>query len=160
MHTSEEVVATVEHYCALRERIELGEADWIDLADMFTDDVVFIDPAWGRVEGIAELRAFLVDSMKGLEDWSFPIEFVAIDGDNVIIKWLQLLPGTRPDGTRYQQSGVSTLIYAGDGKFRYEEDLLNMAHVLEDLAASGWRPQKGFNAPPDKPNRDFSRPAR
>jgi hypothetical protein len=71
---------------------------------------------------------------------------------------LQLLPGTRPDGTRYRQSGVSTLIYAGNGKFRYVEDLLNMAHVLEDLAASGWRPQAGFNAPPADPNRDFSRP--
>jgi limonene-1,2-epoxide hydrolase len=158
MHTRDEVVAAVEHYCALRERIELGEASWIDLADVFTDDVVFIDPAWGRVEGITELRSFLVDSMKGLEDWNFPIEFVAIDGDNVVIKWIQQLPGTRPDGTRYQQSGSSTLIYAGDGKFRYEEDLLNMAHVLEDLAASGWRPHPGFNAPPDKPNRDFTRP--
>jgi hypothetical protein len=159
MHPREEVVAAVEHYCALRERIELGEATWIDLVDVFTDDVVFIDPAWGRVEGIAELREFMVDSMTGLEDWSFPIEFVAIDGDNVVIKWLQLLPGTRPDGTRYRQSGISTLIYAGDGKFRYEEDLLNMAHVLEDLKASGWRPGKGFNAPPRDPNRDFSRPA-
>lgn len=158
MHPRDEVVAAVEHYCALRERIELGEASWIDLADVFTDDVVFIDPAWGRVEGITELRSFLVDSMKGLEDWNFPIEFVAIDGDNVVIKWIQQLPGTRPDGTRYQQSGSSTLIYAGDGKFRYEEDLLNMAHVLEDLAASGWRPHPGFNAPPDKPNRDFTRP--
>ena len=160
MHTRDEVVAAVEHYCALRERIELGEATWIDLADVFTDDVVFIDPAWGRVEGITELRSFLVDSMKGLEDWSFPIEFVAIDGDNVVIKWIQQLPGTRPDGTRYQQSGSSTMIYAGDGKFRYEEDLLNMAHVLEDLAASGWRPQAGFNAPPGNPNRDFTRPKR
>ncbi len=158
MHTRDEVVSAVEHYCALRERIELGEASWIDLADVFTDDVVFIDPAWGRVEGISELRSFLVDSMKGLEDWNFPIEFVAIDGDNVVIKWIQQLPGTRPDGTRYQQSGSSTLIYAGNGKFRYEEDLLNMAHVLEDLATSGWRPQAGFNAPPDKPNRDFTRP--
>jgi limonene-1,2-epoxide hydrolase len=160
MHTRDEVVAAVEHYCALRERIELGEATWIDLADVFTDDVVFIDPAWGRVEGITELRLFLVDSMKGLEDWSFPIEFVAIDGDNVVIKCIQQLPGTRPDGTRYQQSGSSTMIYAGDGKFCYEEDLLNMAHVLEDLASSGWRPQAGFNAPPGNPNRDFTRPKR
>ena len=57
------------------------------------------------------------------------------------------------------QSGYSTLVYAGDGKFSYEEDLLNMAHVLEDLAASGWRPGGGFNAPPVHPDRDFSRPA-
>lgn len=157
-HGREEVAATVERYCELRQRIERGEADWTDLADLFTDDVVFIDPAWGRVEGIDELRTFLSESMKGLEDWTFPIEFVAINGDNVVVKWIQRLPGTRSDGTPYVQSGSSTLIYAGNGKFRYEEDLLNMAHVLEDLSASGWRPRAGFNAPPAAPNRDFTRP--
>jgi hypothetical protein len=35
------------------------------------------------------------------------------------------------------------LIYAGDGRFRYNEDQLNMAHVIEDLGASGWRPPAG-----------------
>jgi ketosteroid isomerase-like protein len=157
-HPRPEVEAAAARYRDLRERIERGEAHWVDLADLFTDDVVYIDPAWGRVEGIDELRVFLVDSMTGLEDWSFPIEFIAIDGDNVVVKWIQELPGTRPDGTRYAQSGSSTLLYAGDGKFSYEEDLLNMTHVLEDLAASGWRPGAGFNAPPADPDRDFGRP--
>ena len=51
------------------------------------------------------------------------------------------------------------MVYAGDGKFRYQEDLLNMVHVLDDLKASGWRPGAGFAMPPAEPNRDFSRPA-
>ena len=85
------------------------------------------------------IREFLVDSMVVLEDWSFPIEFTAIDGDTVVIKWWQQLPGTRPDGTRYQQSGISTLVYAGDGKFSYEEDLLNMTHVMHDVGESGFQ---------------------
>ena len=50
------------------------------------------------------------------------------------------------------------MVYAGDGKFRYQEDLLNMVHVLDDLKASGWRPGPGFAMPPSEPNRDFSRP--
>ena len=33
-----------------------------------------------------------------------------------------------------------------------------MAHVLEDLAASGWRPRAGFMAPPADPDRNFARP--
>ena len=41
----------------------------VDLAEFFTDDAVYIDPAWGRIQGIDEIRAFLVDSMLGLEDW-------------------------------------------------------------------------------------------
>lgn len=158
-HPIEEVQAAVDAYVALRERIRAGEADWTALADLFTDDVVYIDPAWGRVEGIEGLREFLDESMRGLEDWTFPIEFTAIDGDNVVIKWTQQLPGTRPDGSRYEQSGISTLVYAGGGTFSYEEDLLNMTHVMEDLAASGWAPGAGFVMPPEHPDRNFSRPA-
>lgn len=157
-HPVEEVRATVDAYVALRERIERREAHWTDLADLFTDDAVYIDPAWGRIQGVDELRAFFDESMRGLEDWEFPIQFTAIDGDDVVIKWIQRLPGRREDGSRYEQSGISTLIYAGGGKFRFEEDLLNMTHVLEDLAASGWRPGPGFLAPPATPDRDISRP--
>ena len=157
-HPIDEVRATVDRYVALRASIEAGDNDWPDLADLFTDDVVYIDPAWGRIQGVDEVRAFMDESMRGLEDWNFPVEYTAIDGDTVVIKWTQQLPGTRPDGTRYEQSGYSTLVYAGDGKFSYEEDLLNMAHVLEDLKAAKWRPGEGFCMPPQEPDRNYARP--
>ncbi len=153
MHPAAEVRATVDAYVAMRQRIEDGEATWIDLAGFFTEDAVYVDPAWGRIQGIEEIRAFLVDSMRGLEDWRFPIRTVAIEGDEVITVWDQVLPGARDDGTRYTQTGVSILRYAGDGRFSSEEDLLNMAHVLEDLTASGWRPGPGFTPPPPNPRR-------
>ena len=158
-HPRDEVEAVVERYCDVRRRIDAGELPWDALAQFFTEDCVYIDPAWGRVEGIGPVSEFFIESMRGLEDWDFPIEFAAIDGDNVVVKWVQQLPGTRADGTRYQQSGSSTMVYAGDGKFRYQEDLLNMVHVLDDLKASGWRPGAGFASPPAEPNRDFSRPS-
>ena len=153
-----EVAAALAAYIDLRERIGRREATWTDLADLFTDDAVYIDPAWGRLEGNDELRRFFDESMRGLDDWDFPIEYTAISGDTVVIKWWQQLPGTRDDGSRYTQSGISTLVYDGDGKFSYEEDLLNMTHVLEDIAASGWRPLPGFIAPPAQPDRNFDRP--
>lgn len=153
MHDPAEIRATVDAYIALRSRIEDGDATWLDLADFFTDDAVYIDPAWGRIQGIDEIRAFLVDSMRGLEDWRFPMRFAAIEGDDVVTVWTQILPGRRDDGEPYRQTGVSLLRYAGDGKFSYEEDLLNMAHVLEDLGASGWRPGPGFRPPPAEPDR-------
>ena len=158
-HPYEEVRATVDAYVALRERIEEGDATWVDLAVFFTDDIIYIDPAWGRVEGIEEIKTFMVESMVGLEDWKFPVEYTAIDGDTVVVKWDQISPGQKADGSPYVQSGYSTLVYAGDGKFSYEEDLLNMTHVLEDLAASGWRPNPGFHSPPAQPDRNFARPA-
>lgn len=157
-HPREEIEATIDRYLQLRAAIDAGTDEWTSLAQFFTDDAVFIDPAWGRVEGIDALREFFDESMRGLEDWTFPVEFVAIDGDHVSVKWTQILPDARPDGTAYAQSGSSHLVYAGDGKFSYEEDLLNMVHVLEDLKASRWRPQPGFLSPPAEPDRDWSRP--
>ena len=88
-----------------------------------------------------------------------PLVLTVEQGNNVVVKWKQITPGTDDQGRQYEQSGSSVLIYAGNGKFSYEEDLLNMVHVLEDLGAAGWRPRPGFVSPPEHPNRDFSRPA-
>jgi ketosteroid isomerase-like protein len=158
-HPREEVQAAVERYIAVRDGIDAGHGDWSDLAQFFTDDAVFIDPAWGRVEGLDEMRRTVFgEAMVGLEDWKFPTEFSVIDGDTVVVKWTQVMPGRRADGTDYTQSGYSTLLYAGEGKFRYEEDLLNMTHVLADVAESGFRFSKDMGMPPRRPNRDVTKP--
>ena len=160
-HSREEVQAAVEKYIAVRDQICAGNGTWLGLAQFFTDDAVFIDPAWGRVEGIEEMKATVFGAaMVGLEEWKFPTEFSMIDGDTVVVKWSEVLPGRRADGSEYVQSGYSTLVYAGDGKFCYEEDLLNMAHVFEDMKESGFRAPPGMGMPPKEPNRDFSRPER
>jgi len=154
----DEIDAAIRKYLAMRDSIDAdGKGEWSRLAEFFTDDAVFIDPAWGRVEGIDEIRSTVLGpAMVGLEDWKFPTDFYAVvGGDTVIVKWRQQIPGA--DGKVYEQSGCSTMVYAGKGKFRYEEDLLNMAHVMEDLAASAWKPKGGtMNLPPKHANRDFS----
>jgi ketosteroid isomerase-like protein len=156
-HPREEVAAAVAKYVELRERIDRGdESSFGILADLYADDAVYVDAAWGRLEGRDAIAEWLVESMVGLGDWRFPIEFTAIDGDHVIVKWTQIIPGSRPDGSPAVQSAYSHLIYAGDGKFSYEEDSYNMLHVLEDIELTGWRPTEPMNVPPAKPNRDFS----
>jgi ketosteroid isomerase-like protein len=156
-HTRTEVQAAIDRYLGVRDGINAGNGRWADLAQFFTDDAVFIDPAWGRVEGIEEMKATVFgDAMIGLESWTFPTDFVMIDGDTVVVKWRQVMPGTRADGSGFAQSGYSRLVYAGDGKFSYEEDLLNMTHVFEDIKESGFRFSADMVAPP-KPIRDFSR---
>ena len=49
----DEVQATVERYHELRSRIDEGlEPDAFGvLADFYTEDAVYIDGAWGRIEG-------------------------------------------------------------------------------------------------------------
>ena len=143
-----EIEDAYTRYVAMRRRIEGGDASWDALAAFFTDDATFIDPAWGRIEGIQAIRRFLVDSMAGLEDWEFPHEWAMVDGDRLIARWQNRLPGRRADGTPYQAPGYSFLRYAGNGRFSYEEDLLNMVHVFELMKESGWRPTGAVNAPP------------
>lgn len=152
-HPREEIEAAVAHYRDVRERMDRNEGGWEDMCALFTDDATYIDPAWGRIDGIEAIREFMQDSMAGLEDWEFPIEWIAIDGDNVVVKWIQRLPGQRADGSHYDNSGVSLLTYAGGGRFSRSEDHLNMLHVYEVIAESGWRPGEGFQNPPKNPRR-------
>ncbi len=156
-----EVQAAVDRYCELRRRIDEGlePHGFGALADFYTDDAVYVDAAWGRIQGKKAIAEWLVHSMVGLDDWRFPVEFTAIEGDDVVVKWTQVIPGTRPEGRPYTQSAYSRLRYAGDGKFSYEEDTYNMVHVLEDLEASGWKPIEPMNLPPPHPDRDWSLPA-
>jgi len=149
----QEIQQTYDRYLRTRARIEAGERGWDALAEFFTEAATFIDPAWGRLEGITAIRRFLVESMAGLDDWSFPHEWSMVDGGRLIARWQNRLPGRRADGSHYQAPGYSLMVYAGGGRFCYEEDLLNMVHVGELIRESGWRPPAGFNFPPRQPRR-------
>ena len=148
-----EVRAVYERYVETRNRIDRGEVGWDALAQFFSEDAVFIDPAWGRMEGLEAIRAFLIGSMAGLDDWSFPHQWTMVDGNRVVTMWMNRLGGQREDGSYYEAPGISILEYAGEGKFSYELDLLNMVHVGELIQESGWKPPESCNAPPAHPRR-------
>jgi len=152
-HPREEIQAAIDRYLVIRSDAEEGRSGWDALDEMFTDDATFIDPAWGRITGIDNLRHFWRESMQGLDDWRFPNEWSTIDGDTVVLRWWNRLPGQREDGTHYEAPGFSHLVYAGDGKFSYEEDLINMVHLGEVLAESGYRFADDMNPPPRNPPR-------
>ena len=156
---SDEARAAYERLVDARNRVERGELKWSALCDeFFTDDIVFIDPAWGRNEGRAAVADFMDRSMVGLEDWTFPEQWTMVDGDRVVSFWWNRLPGTRPDGRPWQAPGVSILHYAGDGRFSYELDILNMAEVFELMKVSDWRPSAAMHRPPDQPDRNPAPP--
>lgn len=131
-----------------RERIDRGELWWDAMAAHLTQDAVFIDPAWGRFDGLPDIVDFFLKSMQGLEAWSFPLEWTAIDGDYLLTGWQNRLPGQRADGSLYQVPGMSRLHYSGGGKFDHEHDMINMVHMLEVIRESGWKPGPGFQNPP------------
>jgi hypothetical protein len=152
--TDDGVAAAVERYLEIRNRLDRDGGDWGDLAQVLTDDAVYVDCAWGRTEGKAAIAEFLRTAMVGI-DFTNPVDFWAADGPRVMVKWRQVLPGRKADGSHWQQSAVTTLLYAGGGLFRYVEDLLNVTHCVEDIVESGWQAGAGFNAPPERPDRTF-----
>jgi ketosteroid isomerase-like protein len=155
--SEDEIRAAYRGYVETRERIDRGELPWTALAEFFTEDAVFCDPAWGRVEGLDDIRRFWTESMAGLEDWKFPEVWTMVEGNRVVTMWWQRM-GEREDGSYHECPGFSVLYYAGDGKFCYELDLLNMAHVIELIREMPWVAPPGFNTPPAEVDRDISLP--
>jgi len=149
----QEALDTYRRYVSVRERIDGGELEWNALAEFFTDDAYFIDPAWGRVDGIEAITEFLQDSMVGFDDWTFPEQWTTVDGARVITMFWNRIPGSYDDGQPFQAPGVSILTYSGDGKFSSEVDLINMDHMNEVIRDSGWKPSGGINFPPREPRR-------
>lgn len=157
MTIEDEARAAYETLLETRRRVDAGDRPWSALAEHFTDDAVFIDPAWGREVGIDRLREFFDESMVGLEGWTFPAAWTMVEGNRVVSMWWQEM-GDGPDGP-VRCPGISILYYAGDGKFAYEHDLMNMAQVMEAIAEVGWSPSGEFNLPPQHPDRDTSLPS-
>lgn len=150
---------TYERFVATRNEIDRGAKSWSELADFFTEDAAYIDPAWGRIEGREAIRGFFVESMTGLtgHGWSTPENWTMTQGHRLVSQWDQIL-GEKEDGTPWFVSGLSILYYAGNGLFCYSHDMLNMTHIGQTMRAMNWKPPEKFNRPPRDPNRDVSLP--
>ena len=154
-----EALESYARFVTLRDEVDTGRQPWSRLADFFTEDAAYIDPAWGRIEGREAIRAFFERSMAGLtgHGWSTPENWTIVRGPRLVSQWDQIL-GDKEDGTPWLVPGLSILYYAGGGLFCYSHDMLNMTHVGETLKAMRWKPPPIFNMPPRQPNRDVSLP--
>lgn len=155
-----EAVARYREFVAMRDEVDAGTRSWSDLAlAFFTEDAVYIDPAWGRIEGREAIRDFMEKSMAGLtgNGWATPENWIMVDGPRVVSQWDQVM-GENAEGRPWVVPGLSILYYAGNGLFCYSHDMLNMTHVGQTMREMGWRPPKEFNMPPRQPVRDVSLP--
>lgn len=147
-HVRAEVEAAVAAYLAHREQCNQGEVPWSTVIQFFTDDVEFVDAAWGRHVGRDAVARMMDEAMRGLEGFSYPTDVVAISGDDVLIKWRQVVTGLPGRAEPLEHTAVTILRYAGDGLFSFEEDVINVAAVGRDLLDAGWQPGADFVAPP------------
>ena len=125
---------------AWRHRMELQDADdWEAFGMTFTEDAVYVEHHEGTFQGRQAILDWLVPVMEQCRGWTYPVQWLAIDGNRVIHKWLNRLPGKRPDAGYYEFAGLTVMEYAGDGQFCFQEDIYNWEEavpVLEQWAAT------------------------
>ena len=110
--------------------VEAGRSgDWSPWADQFTDDAVYVEHLFGRFEGREAIRSWITATMSEYPNnqfTSFPIEWALFDGDRCwIVCEVQNRLNDPGDGTVFQASNFTRLVYAGDGQWSYEEDVYN-----------------------------------
>ncbi len=72
--------------------------DWNGFVDCFTPDALYVEHHLGTFRGRDAIRAWLIPAMAQCKGWTYPIDWVAIDGRRIVYKWLNRLPGQRADG--------------------------------------------------------------
>jgi hypothetical protein len=116
---------------ALDQRLVYQDADdWDAFGLTFTPDAVYVEHHEGTFEGRETILAWLVPVMDQCKGWTFPIEWVVIEGNRVVYKWQNRLPGSKPDGTFYEFGGVTICVYAGNGTWSYQEDIYNFEETM------------------------------
>lgn len=142
-HPREEVAAAANRFADANVRAE-EERNWAPLAEFYTDDAVYTYVGLtsnGAVEarGKEEIRKIVMGrDMEDYAGWTFPFQWILIDGDRVVTRWTNRAPEQRADGSPIECPGMSVLEYAGGGKFKSQFDLydrLSVKAVIDEATA-------------------------
>jgi hypothetical protein len=103
--------------------------DWDGFADLFTEDAVYKEHAFGEFHGRDEIRAWSVRTMTsfpGRVMTGFPLAWSVVDvpTSRLICEVRNLMPDPG-DGSQHEESNLTIMTYAGDGMFSREEDVYN-----------------------------------
>lgn len=123
-----ELAEAFRDYSAVVDRCS-DTGDWSPFADLFTEDVEYIEHAYGVFRGREAVRTWIVDVMAPFPHMRFPHAWVAFDEDNdaIVVGILNALEHPTEAGTFYEFPNVTRLVYAGNGLFSCEEDVYNPA---------------------------------
>lgn len=110
--------------------------DWAGWADLFTDDAVYTEHFWGTMHGRKEIRAWIDPVMAGVPEIYTVLDWYMIDGDKVVWSMQNRRDNPDPEGPPYFDfPGLSVAEYAGDGRWRSEEDYWDLRGARSTAAA-------------------------
>jgi ketosteroid isomerase-like protein len=110
--------------------------DWIAWSQLFTDDAVYFDHYYGRFRGPKEIEMFLDSTMSFGKHCYTSLEWYNIEGDRIV--WKGWNTADHPVGGEppFVFPSLQIMHYAGNGKWRSEEDWWMQAEML--LFAKGY----------------------
>ena len=140
--TRDELERAYRHYCEVNDAASRS-GDWKVWASKFTEDVHYVEHAYGEFRGREVVGEWIAGVMAPFPLMDFPMDWHVIDEERgwiVFRIWNRMQdPG---DGSVHQEANFTLLRYAGDGLFSYQEDIYNPARVGEMI--------KGYRAHKDK----------
>jgi hypothetical protein len=106
-----------------------ASGEWDGFADLFTEDAVYDEHAFGVLHGRDEIREWSVRTMTsfpGSVMTGFPLAWQVVDAptSRLICEVRNLMPDPG-DGSAHEESNLTIMTYAGDGMFSREEDVYN-----------------------------------
>lgn len=142
--TREELQSALDHYEAVVDECSRS-GDWRPFADLFTEDVTYIEHAYGVMTGREKVRQWIVDVMAPFPHMRFSHEWVAFDEDDgaIVMQINNLLEHPAEPGVHFGFPNWTRLVYAGANLFSSEEDVYNpkrdAPHAVAQWLAAGGR---------------------
>lgn len=148
-HDRTEVEAAFHRYVERgRQAVETG--DWETWSKQFVEDARYFEHHYGRFNGRAEIKDWIVGVMQPFPEMDFPTRWMGIDGNRVVFVAGNRLPDPTGGDTLYEFPACVVLHYAGDDQWSYEEDCYNpdeAPQVVMDWIAAGGQMPEGLVVP-------------
>jgi limonene-1,2-epoxide hydrolase len=123
--TRDEVEAAFRHYFMVGPVLE----DWEAWSNLFTDDAVYHDHFYGKFTGPDQIVRFLEGTMGGAPHVYSPLIWYNIDGNRVVYKVFNRADDPEPGAPPIDFPSLQIIEYAGEGKWRSEEDVWVMGEM-------------------------------
>ena len=127
----DELIAAYEMFARVSDECAAAD-DYNAFADLFTEDCVYVEHAFGEMHGREAVRNWIVPLMKGYPNDQmvrYSHDWVFFDEDNGRVVFSARTHMADPgDGKSYSATNWTMIDYAGNGQFSREEDIYNPAN--------------------------------